>query len=114
MDINLVTLSGTLAARPEVREYSSGVQLLRMLIRVRSEDPRPRLDILPVVLWEPSEELVAMAGDSRMDRGARVFVVARLERRFWQEEHGRESRVEIVATDVTVRGPDAVVLGSEG
>ena len=40
MDLNLVVLSGRLAAPPELRVFESGRRFARYLVTVRSEEPR--------------------------------------------------------------------------
>lgn len=96
MDINQTLLEGTLAAAPELREFGSGAQLVRLLVTVRSSEPRKRVDVLPVTLWDPPPELV----DAKPKRGDRVHVTASLQRRFWEAADGRKSRIEVVAHHV--------------
>ena len=99
MDLNLVVLAGTLAAAPELREFDSGVRLLRLLVTVRRDEPRKRVDVVPVTLWDPPPEVVA----ERLERGRRVSVCGAAQRRFWEAKEGRRSRVEIVAEHVIAR-----------
>jgi single-stranded DNA-binding protein len=99
MDVNLVLLTGTLAAAPEFREYDSGARLLRLLVTIRTEEPRRRVDVLPVTLWDPPEQL-RQAG---LERGRRVWVCGSAQRRFWEAQDGRRNRVEIVAQRVEPR-----------
>jgi single-stranded DNA-binding protein len=101
MDCNLVVLAGTLAAVPELREFDSGSRLLRLLVTVRTEEPRRRVDVLPVTLWDPPPDLLA----ETLERGRRVWVSGAAQRRFWEAQEGRRNRVEIVAEQVTVRPP---------
>ena len=101
MDLNLVVLAGRLAAPPEVRQFTSGSRLLRYLLTVRSEDPR-RVDVLPVTLWDPPDDLV----DAEPDPGRRVWVAGAVQRRFWSGAEGRRSRLEVVADQVCLR-PEA-------
>jgi single-stranded DNA-binding protein len=35
-----------------------------------------------------------------------MWLVGRVQRRFWDGQDGRRSRIEIVATNVTLRDPD--------
>ena len=102
MDFNLVTLAGTLAVDPELREFASGARLLRLLLTVRSAEPRRRVDVVPVTLWDPPAALLAES----LERGRRVFVVGGVQRRFWEAKEGRRSRVEIVAEYVAARPVD--------
>lgn len=99
MDINLVVMAGTLAATPELREFDSGARLLRLLVTVRSSEPRKRVDVIPVTLWDPPAELLAQDPA----RGRRVWVCGGAQRRFWEAKEGRRNRVEVVADHVELR-----------
>ncbi len=99
MDLNLVVLAGRLAAPPEIRQFESGARLVRYLLTARSDHPRRRVDVIPVTLWDPSDELV----DSEPEPGCRLWVAGSVQRRFWSAEEGRRSRLEIVADQVCPR-----------
>jgi len=99
MDCNVVVLAGRLAAQPEIRTFESGTTLMRLLVTVRSTEPRARLDVIPVVQWNP--DLDAIPDEELRGRG--VWVVGATQRRFWSAEDGRHSRVEIVANIVEFR-----------
>jgi single-strand DNA-binding protein len=103
MDLNLVVLSGRLAAPPEIRQFESGSMLARYLVTVRSDEPRRRVDVVPVTLWDPPEDLI----DSEPAVGSRVWVAGTVQRRFWSAEEGRRSRIEIVAEQVCPRETEA-------
>jgi single-stranded DNA-binding protein len=96
MDLNLVVLSGRLAAAPEMRVLDSGTRLVRYLVTLRTETPRRRVDVLPVTLWEPSDDAAV-----DLEKGRRVWVAGSAQRRFWEGPEGRRSRIEIVAEQVT-------------
>jgi single-stranded DNA-binding protein len=100
MDLNLAVLSGRITAEPELRVFESGARLLRLLVTVRREAPRRRVDVLPVTVWDPEPEI------EQLQSGERVWLVGAVERRFWEGPEGRRSRLEIVAekveTEVTV------------
>jgi len=102
MDLNLVVLCGRLAAEPELRTFDSGVRLLRYLVTVRSSEPRRRVDVLPVTLWDPADELVERCTNP----GDGVWVAGSVQRRFWEAPAGRRSRLEVVAERVEVRAVD--------
>jgi single-stranded DNA-binding protein len=95
MDVNLVVLSGRIAAPPECRVFQSGTRLLRLLVTVRLEEPRRRLDVIPVILWDPP--------DDNLEHGVgdRVYVTGTVQRRFWSNPDGRRSRLEIIAEHIT-------------
>lgn len=99
MNMNLVILCGRLTAPAELREYESGSRLLRSLITVRTDEPRRRVDVVPVTLWDPAPGhglLTAAVGDT-------VWVSGTVQRRFWSTAEGRKSQLEIVARDVQLR-----------
>jgi len=96
MDMNLVLLNGHLAAPAEVREFESGTRLIRYLLTVRSETPRKRVDVIPVTLWDPADDLV----DEAPSAGVPLWVTGSVQRRFWEGVDGRRSRLEVVATHV--------------
>lgn len=102
-DFNLVVLYGQLTMEPEYRAYDSGARLIRYLVQTRSSEPLRRLDVVPVVLWDPSDEL--WTRDSR--RLDRVMIVGTVQRRFWTAPDGRESRIEVVASIVEFNDPPA-------
>jgi single-stranded DNA-binding protein len=96
MDLNLIVMAGRLAADPEVQTFASGATLVKLLVTVRSTEPRRRIDVLPVVQWDPDEDSDAYD----LHRGDRVWIAGSVQRRFWSAEAGRTSRVEIVAHDI--------------
>ena len=98
MDLNVCVIAGRLAAEPEIKTFGSGATLVKILVTVRSEEPRRRIDVLPVVMWEPTDEQMAVIED--LERGGGVWVAGSTQRRFWSAEAGRTSRVEIVAHEI--------------
>lgn len=108
MDLNLVVIAGRIAAEPDVRTFESGSTLMRLLVTVRSEEPRRRIDVIPVVQWNPEPDSIR----DELQRGRGVWVVGALQRRFWSAEDGRLSRVEIVAHEITLRD-EAVCVEKE-
>lgn len=99
MELNLVVLSGRLAAEPEIRTFDSGSTLLRLLITVRSEEPRKRVDVIPVTVWNPDDEVL----DEEMTIGRKIWIAGSIQRRFWSATEGRRSRLEVVAHEVSLR-----------
>ena len=99
MDLNLVVLSGRLAAPPELRDFESGLRLVRYLVTVRVDEPRHRVDVLPVTLWDPPDDAPLPTV------GERVWVAGAVQRRFWSNAEGRRSRLEVVAEQVKDRQP---------
>jgi single-stranded DNA-binding protein len=99
-DVNVVVLMGRLSAPAEISRNDNIV--VRLLIAARSDAPTKRLDLLPVVWWNPtSDEL------SRIPPvGSRVTVTGSVQRRYWEGRDGRRSRIELVAEQVTFPDDD--------
>lgn len=102
MDLNLMVLCGRLATDAEVREFDSGATLVRYLVTTRVDFPRKRVDVIPVTLWDPPEELMSEPGM----KGERIWVCGSAQRRYWESPDGRRSRVEIVAEQVNFKDVD--------
>jgi single-stranded DNA-binding protein len=103
MDLNLVVLAGRIAAEPEIRTFDSGATLMRLLVTVRSDEPRRRLDVIPVVQWNPDPS--DLPGGTV--RGRAVWIAGAVQRRFWSVGEGRTSRIEIVAHEITIRDEES-------
>lgn len=99
MDLNLVVLAGRLAAPPEFRRFESGARLVRYLVTVRSDEPRRRVDVVPVTQWNPDEAALAAPADP----GRRLWIAGGVQRRFWDGDATRRSRLEIIAHQVEIR-----------
>lgn len=99
MDFNVVVLSGSLAAPPELRVFESGLRLVRYLITVRTDEPRRRVDVVPVTQWEPPDDDLVPAPQA----GQRIWAAGSVQRRFWSHPEGRRSRLEIVAEHIQLR-----------
>ena len=99
MDLNIVVLAGAIAAEPEFRTFDSGARFVRFLITTRSSSPRRRVDVVPVTLWDPPDDLAA---ESDL-RHRKVWVVGSVQRRFWSTDGATRSRVEVVAHHVELR-----------
>jgi single-stranded DNA-binding protein len=97
-DLNLVVIEGRLAVAPELRQMDSGDKLIRYLVTVSAETPRRRVDVLPVTLWDPGD-----LWDAPGVQGQRVWITGSVQRRFWESNDGRRSRIEIVAEQVVLR-----------
>lgn len=104
-DLNLVVLRGTMSADPELRVFESGSRLVRYLFTIRSDIPKRRVDVVPVVLWDPSDDLWADPGV----KGRRATAMGAVQRRFWEDVDGRRSRVEVVAEQVEMEAEDSSV-----
>jgi single-stranded DNA-binding protein len=102
MDLNMVVLNGRLAAAPEHRVLDSGTRMARLLVTVRSEEPHSRLDVLPVIWWEPDDEFVV----NPPGVGSRIWISGSVQRRYWESADGRRSKIEVIAAHVTQLADD--------
>lgn len=102
MDLNLIVLCGRLAVDGELRVFDSGARLVRYLVTTRVDFPRSRVDVIPVTLWDPPEDLIETPGL----KGERIWVCGSVQRRYWESSDGRRSRVEVVAEQVKLRDLD--------
>jgi single-stranded DNA-binding protein len=68
-----------------------------LLVSVKVSEPRRRLDVIPVMWWDPPGGVI----DHLPRQEDRVWVSGSLQRRFWDGPEGRRSRVEVVAERVT-------------
>lgn len=102
MDCNIVVLAGRLAAEPEIRTFAGGTSLIRYLLTVRSTEPRRRVDVLPVTLWDPPRELL----ERPFTPGTDLWAAGSAQRRFWASATGRVSAIELVAHHVQERAAD--------
>ena len=98
MDLNVAVVAGKLAAEPELRQFESGSRLVRYLITIHSGEPRRRVDVLPVTLWDPPVELLETGR-----RGDGIWAACAVQRRFWEGGEGRRSTIELVAHHVELR-----------
>ena len=96
-DINLAVLCGRLATEPELRIYDSGSQTLHFLVTTIADEPRRRIDVVPVVLWDPPDEVL----DYPFKAETRVWVTGSVQRRSFDGPAGRRSRIEVVADQVS-------------
>ncbi len=107
MDMNIVVLFGKLAAAPELRTFESGSSHVRALVTVRTAAPRRRVDVVPVILWDPVADHPLLSATARTN----VFAVCTVQRRFWTATAGRQSKLEIVARHIEVE--EASELGAD-
>lgn len=105
MDLNLVVVGGRVAVEPEVRVVDTGSRVLRLLVVVKSMSPRRRIDVLPVALWDPREDIV----NPGFEIADPVWVVGSVQRRLWDEPWLSGPRIEVIAQHVApqpVASPD--------
>lgn len=96
MDMNLVVLAGRVADDPVVKVMEGGSTNVRVLVTTRSEGGRNRIDVIPVVLWDPEPSLLI-----GLEKGVRVWCVGRVQRRFWTDgRDGRASAIEVIAWEI--------------
>lgn len=99
-DVNVVLLRGNVVAEPEIRHFDSGSVSIRYLTTVRVTEPRRRLDVIPVTLWDPPEDLMRHPGNSH----DRIWVLGSVQRRFWPmaSDDRSRSRIEVVANRIDI------------
>jgi single-stranded DNA-binding protein len=97
--LNLAVIVGRIASDPELDTVECGSRRLRMLVTVKAEFPRRRIDVIPVTMWDPPDELV----NPGLQPSTTVMVVGAVQRRVDIEPWGTRSRVEVVAASVVDR-----------
>ncbi|MGF1667483.1 MAG: single-stranded DNA-binding protein [Acidimicrobiia bacterium] len=100
-DLNLVVICGRVASAPDLRHDDSGTRQLRMLVTLRGDRPRRRIDVLPVTVWDPEDHLV----DPGLPVGARVMVAGMVQRSLPEGPEGQRSRLEVIGLHVAVHIP---------
>ncbi|MEI7918530.1 MAG: single-stranded DNA-binding protein [Candidatus Saccharibacteria bacterium] len=97
--INQVILMGRLTRDPEQRTTSTGKLIVSFGIAVDRVGQDDSADFFNVTAWEKLGELVA----KYLGKGSRVLVQGRLRQDSWDDKETgkKQSRIEVVATDVT-------------
>lgn len=97
--INQVILMGRLTRDPEQRSTSTGKTIVSFGIAVDRVGQDDTADFFNVTAWEKLGELVA----KYLGKGSRVLIQGRLRQDSWDDKETgkKQSRVEVVATDVT-------------
>lgn len=104
--INQVILMGRLTRDPEQRTTSTGKVIASFSIAVDRGGQEDAADFFNVTAWEKLGELVMQY----LAKGRRVLVQGRLRQDSWDDKETgkRQSRIEVVATDVTfLDGPSS-------
>lgn len=107
--INQVILMGRLTRDPEQRTTTTGKTIASFSIAVDRGGQEDAADFFNVTAWEKLGELVMQY----LAKGRRVLVQGRLRQDTWDDKETgkKQSRIEVVATDVTfLDGPN----GGEG
>ncbi len=89
MYVNEVKLVGRLAVVPQVTTFDTGRQVAKLLVTVRAERPRRRVDVIPVTVFDDVDRVAGYPA------GTPVEIHGTVQRRFWANP-GR-SRIEVVA-----------------
>lgn len=109
--INQVILMGRLTRDPEQRTTTTGKTIASFSIAVDRGGQEDAADFFNVTAWEKLGELVMQY----LAKGRRVLVQGRLRQDSWDDKETgkRQSRIEVVATDVTfLDGPSGGDSGS--
>jgi single-strand DNA-binding protein len=93
--VNVVVLSGTVAAEPVERQLPSGDQITELRLSV--PEPGKRLLPLPVAIWHGMVHKDALR---HIGKGDDVLVHGHLTRRFYRSGAGARSLTEVVATEI--------------
>ena len=111
--INQVILMGRLTRDPEQRTTTTGKTIASFSIAVDRGGQDDAADFFNVTAWEKLGELVMQY----LAKGRRVLVQGRLRQDTWDDKETgkKQSRIEVVATDVTfLDGPSGSDGGSAG
>ena len=103
--INQVILMGRLVRDPEQRTTTTGKTIASFSIAVDRGGQEDAADFFNVTAWEKLGELVMQY----LAKGRRVLVQGRLRQDSWDDKETgkKQSRIEVVATDVTfLDGPN--------
>lgn len=97
--INQVILMGRLTRDPEQRTTTTGKTIASFSIAVDRQSQDDSADFFNVTAWEKLGELVMQY----LAKGRRVLVQGRLRQDSWDDKETgkKQSRIEVVATDVT-------------
>ena len=109
--INQVILMGRLTRDPEQRTTTTGKTIASFSIAVDRGGQDDTADFFNVTAWEKLGELVMQY----LAKGRRVLVQGRLRQDTWDDKETgkKQSRIEVVATDVTfLDGPNGGDSGS--
>lgn len=106
--MNQATLSGYISTDIELRRTESGKAVCGFNLAIRRT--KDITDFIPITCWESTAEFVS----KYFKKGSRIEVIARVQRRDWEDDTGKKHySLEIVARDVEFgeRAPDS---GSSG
>lgn len=109
--INQVILMGRLTRDPEQRTTTTGKTIASFSIAVDRGGQEDAADFFNVTAWEKLGDLVMQY----LAKGRRVLVQGRLRQDSWDDKETgkKQSRIEVVATDVTfLDGPNGDNNGS--
>ena len=93
--INTVMLMGRLTQDAELRSTSNGKNVTEFSLAV--DKGNDKADFFNVVAWEKTAELVSQY----TKKGSKVLIQGRLEQQTWEKDGKKNSKVVVVAFDVT-------------
>ena len=96
--MNELRLSGTLVADCENRVYGAKCNVGRYILRVTQYSPAFRVDVIPVILFNPPEDVIGLR------EGDMVDVLGEVHARPESDDEGRYTRLVVVANQITLKG----------
>jgi single-strand DNA-binding protein len=102
VSLNKVLLIGNLTKQPELRYTPSGKAVLDIRLAVSNRYKTPDGQVhdepcfLDIVVWDKQAEFL----NSRLGKGATIFVEGRLQYDEWEKEGKKQSKIRVVAQRV--------------
>lgn len=97
--VNTVMLLGRLTQDAELRTTSNGKNVTEFSLAV--DKGNDKADFFNVVAWEKTAELVSQY----TKKGSKVLIQGRLEQQTWEKDGKKNSKVVVIAFDVTFLDP---------
>jgi single-strand DNA-binding protein len=106
MDLNVVAITGRLAADPTLHSTANGTDVTTLRVAIsrprRQSEQRADADFVDVVVWGEQAKHAA----KYLAKGRRVGISGRLQQRTWTTpEGGNRSRLQVVAEQVQFLDP---------
>ena len=102
MSINIVAITGRLAADPEVRSTQSGTAVCSVCVAVDGFGKDAPASFVDVVAWDKKAEFIG----HYFKKGQEIAISGRLQTRNYEDKNGNKRKaVEVVAETVSFCGP---------